>query len=49
MASCAGGELIARHIMEAALPDYASAFLLSRYKDAAYSALLDRWGDGGQL
>jgi glycine/D-amino acid oxidase-like deaminating enzyme len=49
MASCAGGELIARHITEAALPSYASAFLLSRYQDAAYSALLDRWGDGGQL
>ncbi len=32
-----------------ALPDYAPAFLLSRYQDAAYSALLERWGDGGQL
>jgi glycine/D-amino acid oxidase-like deaminating enzyme len=49
MASCAGGELIARHIMEAALPDYAPAFLLSRYEDPAYRALLDVWGDGGQL
>jgi glycine/D-amino acid oxidase-like deaminating enzyme len=49
MASCAGGELIARHVTEAALPDYAPAFLLSRYQDEAYSAMLDRWGDGGQL
>jgi glycine/D-amino acid oxidase-like deaminating enzyme len=49
MASCAGGELIARHIIEAALPDYAPAFLLSRYEDIAYAALLERWGDGGQL
>jgi glycine/D-amino acid oxidase-like deaminating enzyme len=49
MASCAGGELIARHITEAALPDYAPAFLLSRYENVAYCALLDRWGDGGQL
>jgi glycine/D-amino acid oxidase-like deaminating enzyme len=49
MASCAGGELIARHITETPLPDYAPAFLLSRYQDAAYGALLDRWGDGGQL
>lgn len=49
MGSCASGELIARHITEAALPDYAAAFLLSRYQDAAYTALLDRWGDGGQL
>jgi glycine/D-amino acid oxidase-like deaminating enzyme len=49
MASCAAGELIARHICEHALPDYAPAFLLSRYQDAEYSALLDSWGDGGQL
>jgi glycine/D-amino acid oxidase-like deaminating enzyme len=49
MASCAGGDLVARHITGAALPDDAPAFLLSRYQDAAYSALLERWGDGGQL
>jgi hypothetical protein len=49
MASCAAGELLARHITERALPDYAPAFLLSRYQDASYCALLDNWGDGGQL
>ena len=49
MGSCAGGELLACHITESALPDYAPAFLLARYEDAAYHALLDRWGDGGQL
>jgi glycine/D-amino acid oxidase-like deaminating enzyme len=49
MASCAGGELVARHMMQAALPDYAPAFLLSRYQDADYCASLDDWGDGGQL
>ena len=49
MASCASGELIARHITGRALPDYAPAFLLSRYQDAAYRALLENWGDGGQL
>jgi glycine/D-amino acid oxidase-like deaminating enzyme len=49
MASCAGGELIARHITGAPLPDYAPAFLLSRYQDPEYISLLDRWGDGGQL
>ena len=49
MASCAGGELLARHVMGAPLPDYAPAFLLSRYQDPTYSALLERWGDGGQL
>ena len=49
MASCAGGELLARHITGGRLPDYAPAFLLSRYQDPAYRALLDTWGDGGQL
>jgi len=49
MASRAGGELIARHITQSALPDYAPAFLLSRYQDPAYCALLENWGDGGQL
>jgi glycine/D-amino acid oxidase-like deaminating enzyme len=49
MASCAGGELLARHIAEDALPDYAPAFLLSRYQNDRYRALLDNWGDGGQL
>jgi glycine/D-amino acid oxidase-like deaminating enzyme len=49
MAACAGGELIARHITGSPLPDYAPAFSLSRYQDAEYCALLDSWGDGGQL
>jgi glycine/D-amino acid oxidase-like deaminating enzyme len=49
MASCAGGELLARHIIGGTLPDYAPAFLLSRYQNAEYRALLDTWGDGGQL
>ncbi len=49
MASCGGGELIALHIMEGVLPDYAPAFMLSRYQDKDYAALLDKWGDGGQL
>jgi glycine/D-amino acid oxidase-like deaminating enzyme len=49
MASCASGELIARHVTGGELPDYAPAFLLSRYQDPDYRALLDGWGDGGQL
>ena len=49
MASCAGGDLIARHVLEIAMPDYAPAFMLSRYEDPDYCGLLDRWGDGGQL
>jgi glycine/D-amino acid oxidase-like deaminating enzyme len=49
MASCAAGELIARHITGGALPEYAPAFQLSRYQDPDYCALLATWGDGGQL
>ena len=49
MASCAGGDLVARHITGSPLPDYAPAFLLSRYQDPQYSTLLETWGDGGQL
>jgi glycine/D-amino acid oxidase-like deaminating enzyme len=49
MASSASGELIAQHITSDALPDYAPAFLLSRYQDPQYRALLEQWGDGGQL
>lgn len=49
MASCASGELIAGHIAGGPLPDYAPAFLFSRYQDPGYRALLDKWGDGGQL
>lgn len=49
MASCAAGELLARHITGRTLPEYAPAFLMSRYQDVKYCALLDSWGDGGQL
>ena len=49
MAACASGDLIARHIMQKTLPAYAPAFLLSRYEDLQYQALLKIWGDGGQL
>jgi hypothetical protein len=49
MAACAGGELLARHLLQVALPAYAPAFALSRYQDAGYRRLLQNWGDGGQL
>jgi glycine/D-amino acid oxidase-like deaminating enzyme len=49
MASCAAGDLLARHLTGRALPEYAPAFLPSRYEDPEYRALLDNWGDGGQL
>lgn len=49
MGSCAGGDLIARHVTQAPLPDYAPAFMLSRYDDPEYCARLDAFGDDGQL
>jgi glycine/D-amino acid oxidase-like deaminating enzyme len=49
MASCAAGELLAKHVTGAALPGYATAFDPGRYADPAYQALLANWGDSGQL
>ncbi len=50
MASQAAGELLAAHVTGGTLPDYASAFQLSRYEDPDYVALLDSWDSGaGQL
>jgi glycine/D-amino acid oxidase-like deaminating enzyme len=50
MAAMAAGELLAAHVSGGALPPYASDFLLSRYDDPAYQALLDEWDPGtGQL
>jgi sarcosine oxidase, subunit beta len=49
MAAPAAGELLAAHLAGATLPHYSSAFLLSRYDDPEYRALLERWGDIGQL
>lgn len=49
MASCAGGDLLARHVVGADLPGYAPAFGLSRYEDQEYLAGLDAFGDDGQL
>lgn len=49
MAACAAGELLAKHLAGSQLPEYAPAFLLSRYRDPEYQKLLEGWGDGGQL
>lgn len=49
MAACAAAELLAAQVCGEALPAYAPAFHLGRYNDPAYRALLDGWGDGGQL
>jgi len=44
MAAHASGELLAQHVTGSPLPDYAHWFLPSRYDDAKYRALVDRWG-----
>ena len=49
MASCGASDLLATHITGKELPEYASAFLLSRYEDQAYQELLRIWGASGQL
>ena len=49
MAACGAGELLTAHITKAPLPDYARAFLPSRYDDPEYLRLLETWGDVGQL
>lgn len=50
MTSQAAGELLATHITGRELPEYAPAFLLSRYEDPAYQALLENWDvTSGQL
>jgi glycine/D-amino acid oxidase-like deaminating enzyme len=49
MSSNVAGELVATHVTGGALPPYAAAFMLSRYDDPAYAALVARWGDSGQL
>lgn len=50
MAGMAAGELLANHVSGSALPDYAPAFLLSRYEDPEYKKLLQSWdATSGQL
>ena len=50
MAAMAGGELLAGHVTGTKLPEYADAFLLSRYQDPAYQELLKNWeSTSGQL
>jgi glycine/D-amino acid oxidase-like deaminating enzyme len=49
MSSCAAGELLAMHVTGGALPSYAPAFRLERYRDPAYQELLENWGSSGQI
>ncbi|HQV95073.1 MAG TPA: FAD-binding oxidoreductase [Anaerolineales bacterium] len=47
--ACGAGDLLAKHIVGEALPRYAPAFLLSRYKDPQYRELMKQWGASGQI
>lgn len=49
MSACGAGELLARHITKADLPDYADAFLPSRYEDPLYLEEIKKWVVDGQL
>ena len=49
MSSNGAADLLADHVTGRALPAYAPAFQLARYNDPAYRALLEQWGDSGQL
>jgi glycine/D-amino acid oxidase-like deaminating enzyme len=49
MVSCGASDLVAKHIAGVELPEYASAFLLSRYDDPKYQEILREWGSSGQL
>lgn len=49
MSACGVGELLASYITGAILPDYASAFQLTRYNDAEYTKGFEDWVDQGQL
>ena len=49
MSSNAAADLLAAHVTGAPLPPWAPAFRLARYDDPGYRALLEQWGDSGQL
>lgn len=49
MSSCGVGELLAKHVSGIELPEYASAFLPSRYEDTKYLKQLEQWIESGEL
>jgi hypothetical protein len=49
MASAATAEMVALHITQGQLPDYAGAFLPARFDDPEYLALIEGWDDTTQL
>ncbi len=46
MVAAGGADLLARHLMTGTLPEYAPAFLLSRYEDPTYRASLSELASG---
>lgn len=49
MAACGAAELLAAHVTQSALPDYAPKFTLARYDDPDYVAMMAAWNESGQL
>lgn len=49
MVAAGAADLVSRHITGDALPEYADAFLLSRYEDPAYMEEINQARDSGQL
>ena len=49
MVAAGAGDLVASHVTERPLPDYADSFLLSRYDDPHYVAEIQALKDSGQL
>ncbi|MEN9938848.1 MAG: hypothetical protein RLZZ387_5427 [Chloroflexota bacterium] len=49
MAACGAADLLAAHVTGGPLPSYAAALSPARYRDPAYQALLEDWGETGQL
>jgi glycine/D-amino acid oxidase-like deaminating enzyme len=49
MAACGGGELIASHVLNLHLPEYAEAFAPSRYQNPSYMAKIHEYSKTGQL
>ncbi|MEX1247838.1 MAG: FAD-dependent oxidoreductase [Anaerolineales bacterium] len=49
MAATGLGELLAAHVTNDDLPDYAPMFELARYENPVYQTLLQEWGESWQL
>ena len=49
MTAMGAGELLASHVAGTPLPEHAGPFLLSRYEDPSYQALLNDWPADGQI